>query len=168
LGNEGISTFQCVFEIDDLTAKKWDISMPRQAIYLCAYIYHINRGNRIATDPRRPAVMPKQKLGIHICSYLKPEIEALMQSLQPGISPQQVANKITSLEQNWPSTRDLVITIHPKLPGKKTWLSFEIVSDGPGLDIAPYIHQGNNIVEFVQLCDMSNHMFVLLSSENDL
>lgn len=129
LGNEGISTFQCVFEIDDLTAKKWDISMPRQAIYLCAYIYHINRGNRIATDPRRPAVMPKQKLGINICSYLKPEIEALMQSLQPGISPQQVANKITSLEQNWPSTRDLVITIHPKLPGKKTWLSFEIVSD---------------------------------------
>ncbi|PPQ73818.1 hypothetical protein CVT24_012249 [Panaeolus cyanescens] len=146
LGNKTISTFQCAFEIDDITAKKWGIPHPRG----------IN-------DPPRK-ILPS-RLSVHICCYLKPEIEMLMQSLTPGISPQEVANKISGLKQNWPSSRDLVITVQPKTPGKKTWLSYEL---GPGLDIAPYIHQGNNIVEFVQLSNMSDHMFVLLSAENDI
>lgn len=62
----------------------------------------------------------------------------------------------------WPRKGTLLIEVNPDRPWGKSWLPFDPAD--PPLDLASYVHQGQNLIRLIQLDDLADNVFMLFAS----
>ncbi len=98
-------------------------------------------------------------------------------------TPQEIANEMTRIETVWPPAGQLVIQINPDQEWGGSWLSKHLVRvytprtlkleptmyiQGEGhssIDIVNHVHEGTNVIRFIQLANLADRMFLVLAKE---
>jgi len=75
---------------------------------------------------------------------------------------------LKALKSTWPTGGKLMIQVKAGEPERtRTWFSHQLVQGKP-LDISSVIHPGRVTLQFVQLADLSNYVFLLVVSEPEV
>lgn len=126
-------------------------------------------------------------LSLHICCFATELVEETYRSLQHNARPEDIALAIFSLKTEWPTQGHLIITVNPQNENncaKRIFLPEKLVSlyfvfgyyfllkllmwqgpMNPPICINDLVHEGQNIVQFIQLSNMAGKVFALCATQ---
>jgi hypothetical protein len=131
------------------------------------------------------------KSDVQICRLLKlrvvclpsERVQAACQSLDPAAPHADIVEALRRIDNKWPPRGHLIIELNKTQKTAHTWMPSALVSappsnlsphdphtlysqnpDSPPIDATPFISSGRNVFRFIQLSNLSAHMFFLHAS----
>ncbi|KAF8349179.1 hypothetical protein F5887DRAFT_850454, partial [Amanita rubescens] len=80
-------------------------------------------------------------------------------------TPQEIANEMAQIETVWPPAGHLVIQINPDHEWGGSWLPKHLGEGHSSINIVNHVHEGTNVIRFIQLANLADHMFLVLAKE---
>ncbi|KAF8627069.1 hypothetical protein AX17_006408 [Amanita inopinata Kibby_2008] len=154
-GLANIEILTCEFEIDQEAADRWSVRGSSRQVNMCHLHSCIDLVDRYGKE--------KEALSLLLVSLPVTAVEAKIDI--STATAQDAANAIRRIDISWPPKGQLIAEVNPGRDWGQRWLPRHLGETRPPIDITEHVHQGMNVVRFIQLAGLTDYMFFVLAKQ---